>query len=870
MIRRAMTLLLAGSAAPVCAQDAESDYYTLEQYAPPEGEVVEVGGIAFLDETTMLVSTRRGRVWKIENALADDPKDARWSIFVEGLEEGLGITVVDDRIYVIQRGELSRLIDHDGDGVCDEVETVTQDWGRTNNYHEFTFGLPRDLEGNFYVGLNVGFWSPEWWHGSSRAPYRGWILQITPEGAVTPFASGVRSPCGLGVNSAGDIFYTDNQGDWMATCPIFHVQKGAYFGHPASRRWTPEFGMGEKVPSTTEPLEVERAPAAMWLPYAWSRSAGNLVEDRSDGAFGPFAGQMFLAELTNGMVIRTQFEKVRGEYQGAAFLFRQKLGSVCRVEFAPDHSLIVGYTNRGWGGRGPSHGLGRLRFTGKAAFEMQSVALQQDGFLVNFTEPVADDVDTAAIEAELYHYNYWWDYGSPIQGRTPVKVTAAERSADGKQLRLRIAGMEPARCIGIKLPGLRSAAGRPLLHDEFHYTINQLPEGPLTTERVNRIVEPPSVRTGDSEGWLHLTWGDALGMFDQRGWELCDVDLDETDPTKLVTRPGIGALVNSGDSPTHFRSKVELRDYEFFFRFMLPDKGDSGMYLMQRYELQINDDPNGLGGVINTKKPRNGKRAYQGHGIWHKLTGRFRAPRFDGSGKRTQKARVEGVALDGVEVVPLAELEGPTPGGEKGEVSWAPFFFQSTGRKVCLGDIRVKSLDDASLRDAAISEEQDLLTDAQLTGWSQRGAAKWNWSDGVLRASGGAGRLVSELDTWRDFELRLRLQVNDGGDAGLRFRFDGEKGYEAEINCTGGAATNTGSLVGFRDIQTDLVPGGTKFDYVVRCRDVDAGTEVRIFLNGVEVASVVDAEKRFDGGRIALEVGPGTELRVERLMARRL
>jgi len=76
----------------------ESDYYTIDYLTPPSGEVLEVGGLAFLADGTLLVSTRRARVWWVDNAMAEDPADARFHIFAEGLQEGLGLRVVDDVI----------------------------------------------------------------------------------------------------------------------------------------------------------------------------------------------------------------------------------------------------------------------------------------------------------------------------------------------------------------------------------------------------------------------------------------------------------------------------------------------------------------------------------------------------------------------------------------------------------------------------------------------------------------------------------------------------------------------------------------------------------------------------------------------------
>ena len=194
---------------PLCFAVEESDYYVVETVPSPDGEVIEVGGMDMLPDGSLALSTRRGRVWIVENPTAENPADATWHLFADGLAEGLGLKVVDGDIHVIQRSELSRLRDVDGDRKVDHIDTLTQDWGLTNNYHEYAFGLPVDEQGNFYVSLNLAFADPEWWHGQSDQPWRGWVMRISPEGDVTPFASGFRSPCGVGMNAEGDVFVTD-------------------------------------------------------------------------------------------------------------------------------------------------------------------------------------------------------------------------------------------------------------------------------------------------------------------------------------------------------------------------------------------------------------------------------------------------------------------------------------------------------------------------------------------------------------------------------------------------------------------------------------------------------------------------------------
>ena len=89
--------------------------------------------------------------------------------------------------------------------------------------------------------------------------------------------------------------------------------------------------------------------------------------------------------------MRVFLEKVKGEYQGAAFDFRSGFQSgVLRMAWANDGgSLYIGETNRGWGSSGDANqGLQRLIWNGKTPFEMKAVRAMPDGFEVEFTLPV--------------------------------------------------------------------------------------------------------------------------------------------------------------------------------------------------------------------------------------------------------------------------------------------------------------------------------------------------------------------------------------------------------------------------------------------------------------------------------------------------
>src|SRR6187200_966615 len=157
-----------------------------------------------------------------------------------------------------------------------------------------------------------------------------------------------------------------------------------------------------------------------------------------DGSFGPFADQLILAELTNGLVLRADLEKVRGEYQGAVMLVREDVGSAVRTLFARDGTLMLGLTNRGWGGRAPGHGIARMRWNKTVPFEIEHVRVQQDGFMLEFTEELSDaKLEPANFDVSLYHYDWWWEYGSPERNDGKRVVSAVEISNDRRSLVLR-------------------------------------------------------------------------------------------------------------------------------------------------------------------------------------------------------------------------------------------------------------------------------------------------------------------------------------------------------------------------------------------------------------------------------------------------
>jgi hypothetical protein len=211
------------------------------------------------------------------------------------------------------------------------------------------------------------------------------------------------------------------------------------------------------------------------------QSASEPRWDTTGGKFGPFAGQCFVGDHTRSNIMRVDLQKMpSGNYQGACFPFRQGFDcGVNRLVFAPDGSLMVGMTNRGWGSVGPKpYGLQRLVYTGVLPFEIHTMKLTKDGFDLTFTKPLdaatADQVKAYNL-VSFTHY-YWSTYGSPEVDRKAEKIEAVKVADNKKRLSLKVSGFRPGRIYELRLDGVKSEEGDPLLHPEAYYTVNELLE----------------------------------------------------------------------------------------------------------------------------------------------------------------------------------------------------------------------------------------------------------------------------------------------------------------------------------------------------------------------------------------------------------
>jgi hypothetical protein len=165
-------------------------------------------------------------------------------------------------------------------------------------------------------------------------------------------------------------------------------------------------------------------------------------------------------------------------------------------------------------------------------------------------------------------------------------------------------------------------------------------------------------------------------------WQIVGAVIGHPDES-FGTSPGEGILVNQGKvgQGRDLYTTWQHGDLDFSCEFLMPPGGNSGIYLMGRYEIQLADswgkshptfaDCGGVYQRWDESQPE-GDKGYGGQsprqnaakapGLWQDLRVSFQAPRFDAKGHKTQAARLLSVHLNGVLIHENVELTGPTRG----------------------------------------------------------------------------------------------------------------------------------------------------------------------------------------------------------------
>lgn len=432
-------------------------------YANPFGALFFISALDFFADGAAALGTAHGDVW-IVRGLDDGLEHVTWQRFATGLYQPLGLKVVDGKVIVLGRDQLTRLHDTNGDGEADFYESFNHDLIITGRDHAFAMRLETDPSGNFYF-LNSG--DPGTPHGSS-------LLRVGPDGrGLEIVARGFRHPYGLGVGPHGEVTVADNEGNWVPSSKIDWVRPGGFYGYLAD--------------AAEPPAEVVPDRPLCYIPKVADNSCGGQTWVTSE-RWGPeYRGEML--HLSWGRcTLFAVLQQVRGDQRQAAvvrFPGLTFLSGSGEAAFHPVDGQLYVVGLDGWQTGAVADGsFQRVRYTGRPVRMPRAVAVHENGVRIEFSTPLdpATAVDPRNYRAEWWNYRWSGTYGSfhysvaqpDLVREDPLPITSATLLPGGRAVFLAIPGLKAVDQYHIATD-LRSADGRPLRFD-LHGTINFLAE----------------------------------------------------------------------------------------------------------------------------------------------------------------------------------------------------------------------------------------------------------------------------------------------------------------------------------------------------------------------------------------------------------
>ncbi|MFT5130963.1 MAG: hypothetical protein ACI8W8_004596 [Rhodothermales bacterium] len=458
---------------------------------------IRFGGFDFFaDGTRAAACTWNGDVWIVSGLGEESLSSVSWKRYAAGLFETIGLRIVGDVVYVTGKDQITRLHDLNGDGEADFYECFNNDIMITDNFHEFTFGLQTDPEGNFYFAkgspVNRGG------RGFSRThAHHGSIFRVSKDGSSSEvWANGLRAPNGLAVGPNGEVTAGENEGTFVPACKINWMPKGSFAGvcHPGNGR---SFEQGYDAPLCWLPMNVDNSGGGqVWTP---------------DARWGLPAGQLLHLSYGRSTVYRAFIQETSDRPQGGVTKLPIKLvSSAMRARFNPKDGQLYVIGFRGWQTNAArACGFQRIRYVGKPIPAPSGLSVSDKGVTLRFDHALDKELAEDLESYDLRMWQYVWGpmYGSghfsvvnPDEkflaealtreskaGGTrganvtaskflgdPLTVSSATLAADGKSVFLAVPDIRPVMQMKIAMD-LETTAGDEIITNIYN-TIHELPK----------------------------------------------------------------------------------------------------------------------------------------------------------------------------------------------------------------------------------------------------------------------------------------------------------------------------------------------------------------------------------------------------------
>ncbi|MFN0018810.1 MAG: c-type cytochrome [Pirellulaceae bacterium] len=414
-------------------------------------------GFSWRPDGRLLACTLVGQIYLIDDRGIQSGKPL-YRICVDGLAAPYGIAA--ERELGAEDGAVALVATKGGvlhvayfeDPKSTVIDVAASSWGYSADYHDWTVGLAPTDKGEYFLGLPC----QQDERSSLAATLRGTVIKLRPTPlpndnhrryAIEPLSTGHRFPMGLAVNRDGELFVTDNQGNYNPFNELNHVRKGAFFGFVNA---IDKKNKDYKPPPLTEP--------AINIPHPWTRSVNGicflytpekLKKETGKDSFGPLEGQLVGCEYDTRRLIRMSLQKIGDTYQGCAYPLSKEPSSpekgflgpiVCAV--SPRGELYVGSIREsGWGAGNNVGEIVKIKFEPeKLPCGIAEVKAVKGGFSIDFLKEVdaKKAADVANYSISSYRRISTPAYGGPDVDRRIEKINSVELSQDRRRVTVQL------------------------------------------------------------------------------------------------------------------------------------------------------------------------------------------------------------------------------------------------------------------------------------------------------------------------------------------------------------------------------------------------------------------------------------------------
>ena len=437
----------------------------------PWHSYIRIGGFDFFkDASKAAIATMQGDVW-IVNGLGEKIDKLKWQRIASGMYQPLGLKIIDDEVYVLNRDQITILKDFNGDGETDFYHNFNNDHQVSEHYHEFAMDLQEGPDGNLYYMKGAR-------HAKEAVfPHHGTLIKVSKDGSNSEIiAGGFRAPNGLLINKDGSFISSDQEGHWVPKNKINWGEPGDFFGAMGGYH-TPFLGKDRSD------SEDEMVPPVVWIHNNVDRSPSEQIWLPNE-KWGPLDSSLVSISYGYGKLWKVLYETVNGVKQGgivqiptnefATGSHRGRIHPISKELYIG--GLFVWSSNKTSPG-----GFYKVRYTGKTIDIPTKLNVTKTGVLISFSNPI--DKESASnprsYSIEKWNYKRTANYGTSDfrvsdgkKGHDKIYASEVLVSDDAKTVFLKIPNMTVANQMQIKY-NFKSENGD-WISQLIHHTVHNL------------------------------------------------------------------------------------------------------------------------------------------------------------------------------------------------------------------------------------------------------------------------------------------------------------------------------------------------------------------------------------------------------------